>query len=82
MDKIILKRIETDYNNAVIVKEFLEDYLNNELSRIYKEFETSEIKEMIYLQAELKVIKNLQNKLNNIILKQESINIYKEKLKQ
>lgn len=82
MDKIILERIETDYNKAVIVKEFLEDYLNNELSRIYKEFETSEIKEMIYLQAELKAIKNLQNKLNNIILKQESINTYKEKLKQ
>lgn len=82
MDKIILKKIETDYNKAVIVKEFLEDYFNNELLRIYKEFETSEIKEIIYLQAELKAIKNLQNKLNNIILKQESINIYKEKLKQ
>lgn len=81
MDNEILKSIELDYNKAVIVKDFLDNYFRSELSRIYKEFETSEIKDMIYLQSELKAIKGLQNKLNNIILMQESIDSYKDKLK-
>ena len=81
MDNEILKSIELDYNKAVIVKDFLDNYFRSELSRIYKEFETSEIKDMIYLQSELKAIKGLQNKLNNIILMQESLDSYIDKLK-
>ncbi len=81
MNEDIKKYIKSEYNKALNAKEFVDDYCRVELSRIYKEFETADVDRMIFLQSELKIIKGLQNKLNNIIIKQESINSYDNKLK-
>lgn len=75
------KEINNNYNAAINSKDFVLSYTEKRAKQIYSLLENCNIDDFIYLQAELKVIKGLQNAFNDIIIKQESINIYNDKLK-
>lgn len=75
------KEINTNYNTAINAKDFVLSYTEKRLKQIYLLLENCNVDEFIYLQAELKVIKVLQNAFNDIIIKQESINTYNDKVK-
>lgn len=75
------KEINNNYNAAINSKDFVLSYTEKRLKQIYSLLENCNVDDFIYLQAELKVIKGLQNAFNDIIIKQESINTYNDKLK-
>lgn len=75
------KEINTNYNTAINAKDFVLSYTEKRLKQIYLLLENCNVDDFIYLQAELKVIKGLQNAFNDIIIKQESINTYNDKVK-
>lgn len=83
MNETLKKIIVKDFERAVNAKPFIDEFCDTRLNLLYNKIETEKLSysDFLSLQSEIKVIKGLQNELNNTILKQDTINIYKENLK-